>query len=165
MSHWQKDRDVGDFVILEDVCNPGFYSISSVGNVLGTPPVVDESDIGFTYDLITRNLISSQQCTTTIEVVRGATGRNEYEKEDPNSPVMIACHPNPVVDFLRCPEIDMANVEAYKVFNIQGMEMPKYVQNYQNKLQLNVRDYPSGMFILVVKTKDRQYLNRFTVIR
>jgi hypothetical protein len=157
---------VGDFVLLEEVCNPGFYSISSLNNELpGSPPIVTEDNIGFTYELVTENLISGQQCTTTIDVVRGATGRNEYENQDHDGPVMIACHPNPVVDFLRCPEIDMVNVEEYKVYNLQGMEMPKYVESYKDKLQLNVQEYPSGMYILHVKTNERQYLNRFMVFK
>jgi len=78
---------------------------------------------------------------------------------------VIACHPNPVVEFLRCPEVNMALVEEYKVFNLQGMEMPKYLETYQDKLQLNVQTYPAGMYLLLVKTAARPYLNRFTVIR
>jgi hypothetical protein len=140
--------------------------ISSVNNDLaGVPPVVTQDNIGLSYELLIENLVSGTHCTTTIEVVKGVTGREEYGSGTSNGTIQVSCHPNPVVDFLRCPEVDMATVEEYRVFNIQGMEMPKYVENYKDKLQLNVQQYPAGMYIILVKTEDRQYLNRFTVIR
>jgi len=155
-----------DFIEVAEICNPGFYSISSVNNELpGSPPVISQANIGFTYELLIENLITGKQCTTNVSVARGLTGSKEYDPGRSNGPVMIACHPNPVVDFLSCPELDLLNVKDIRVFNLQGMEMPKYVEQSSENLQLNVQSYPPGMYLLVMKTEDRQYLNRFTVIR
>ena len=155
-----------EFVLAGEHCIPELFGIYAVSPQLpGDPPYVTEDHIGTTIELTLQNLISDQQCTTILEVVRGTTGTSEFDSGNKNGSVMIDCHPNPVVDVLSCPEIDMDRVQGFKVFNLQGREMPKQLEFHPDKLQLNVRDYPPGMYILLIREPERQMINRFTVIR
>ena len=84
------------------------------------------------------------EATTSVENVPAKVKRNAY--------------PNPAIDLVTLPyEVDGAT--SMKIYDIQGKLVDrKFLDKSKQELQLNVKDYPSGMYFFEVNGESNSFI-------
>ena len=83
---------------------------------------------------------------------------------DPNASEEIELYPNPTTDVLNVDLAGSANdYNSYQIFALDGKVMTNALINGRTTLNVNVRDYSTGVYIIVLKNETTSVRRRFIV--
>jgi hypothetical protein len=74
----------------------------------------------------------------------------------------IIYYPNPVSDKLTI-ETNNLKIDSFKLIAIDGKEIPFSITEEENKYQLTISNLPHGLYILLAKSKDKQFSYRLLI--